>query len=116
MEEIIKEQGKEGKAIYKTKDGKKIETYKEDVEWIAQVVLDPLWDFLNMEFEDNDGQTMVNITKALLERAEEKIYEATEYLEKNYGKIELERASYHQSIKPETILGIVFTPVEGLRQ
>lgn len=98
--------------IYRDEEGQEISTYTEDVDCIARVKLEPLRDFLNMTFDDNEAQKMAFIAGALLERAEGKIYEATKYIEKNYGTVNLVRATYNQEadIDPETILGVVFTP------
>ncbi len=97
--------------IYRDSENKEISTYKEDIGWIIRVNLEPLQDFLGMCHE-TDAQREMFIAEALLERAEEKIYEAIEYTRKNYGTVELVRATYQQEdkIKPETILDVVFTP------
>jgi hypothetical protein len=110
MEKITKEMNG-GVCVYQDEKGEPVHTYKEDVDWIVRVTLEPLRDFLDMIGEDDESQKAMFIAKALLERAEEKIYEATEYLQKNFGMVEMIKASYLQhSVKPETILDVVFTP------
>lgn len=103
------------KRIYR--DGKEITTYKESIRNVVLVKLEPLNDFLNLSIDDDgeDAQRVLLIAKALLERAEQKIYEIVDYIDRNHGLVEVVRASYHQDIKPETMLDIVFTPVKGLK-
>ena len=108
---------KKGEKIYKDEDGKEIMTTKETLDWIILVKLEPLRDFIHMAIEHGDYiQKEMFIAQALLERAEEKIYEAAKFIDDNYGTIEIESACYHQGIDPETKLGIVFTPCAEVTQ
>ena len=110
MEEITKEMN-DGICVYRDEQGEEIGTFEETLDWIVRVQLEPLRDFLNMDI-DGDSETVLHIAQPLLARAEEKIYEAARYIEEEYGSVEIVRARYHQSIEPETMLNIVFTPCE----
>lgn len=97
--------------IYLDGEGEEIFTYKEDVDWVAQVALEPLRNFLTMTIDSDNTEAVLHIAEALLERAEKKIYEATNYLNKNYGVVEMVRAQHRQkNVEPEIILDVVFTP------
>ena len=105
---VVEGSGKD--KIYRKENGETIRTYQEDVGWIAQVNLSLLRSFLEMTFEDDEAQQMAFIALALLQSAEKKIYEATGYIEENFGRIEIEKACWRQGIEQDTILGIVFKP------
>jgi hypothetical protein len=99
--------------IYTNDQGEKIETFKEALDWIVTVKLEPLRNFLEIAIDGVDDAKELFIAQALLERAEEKISEAADYIREHHGEIQIERAMHHQSIEPETMLGIVFTPSNG---
>ena len=97
---------------YRDEKGKEVGTYTESLDWIITVKLEPLQDYLNTLAEDDDFHVKAKIAQILLADAEQKFYEASEYIKKNYGTIELVRAMYYQDIKAETILDVVFTPAK----
>jgi hypothetical protein len=99
-----------GEKVYKDERGEKIDTYRDTLRDILSLNLEPLHDFLKMLPEEDETQSMMFIAEALLERAENKVYAAIDYLDKNYGELEIIKASYRQYIKPETMLDIKFTP------
>jgi len=99
-----------GEKVYKDDRGDKIGTYTETVREIMSLKLEPLHDFLNMIPEEDEAQRMMYIVKALLEGAEKYIYEAIDYIENNYGEVEIVKAMYRQRVTAETMLDIKFTP------
>jgi hypothetical protein len=116
MEKITKEMS-DGKCVYRDERGDIINTYTESVEDVMNLKLAPLRDFLEMLSgvdDDDDLLKAANIALALLDRAEEKIDKAADYIDKNYGIVEIEKARYQQFTTPETMLGIVFRPCAGV--
>lgn len=112
MEKVVKETKGKG-CVCRDEQGEEIYTYEETLDCVVEVNLEPLQDFLNMVFEDNEAQKMASVAKALLERAKEKIDVASEYITEHYGTVQMIRASYIQhSVKPETILGLTFIPAK----
>ncbi|MCX5839408.1 MAG: hypothetical protein NTW71_12980 [Deltaproteobacteria bacterium] len=112
MDKITKEMS-EGKCVYRNERGEIINTYTETVEDVMNSKMAPLRDFLEMQRnreDDDDVVKVAYIALALLERAEEKTDEAADYIDKNYGRVEIERAMYEQYVLPETMLGVVFRP------
>lgn len=106
----------EGKCVYRDEKGEIIITYTESLEDVLNRTLAPLRDFLEMQSEVDDDDDLLRaayIALALLERAEGKIDTAADYIDKNYGRVEIEKASYRQFTTPETMLGVVFRPCEG---
>ena len=114
LEKLITKVMKGKKCIYQNGLGREINTFTEELSFNIAVNLEPLEMYLNIPQESETDEVRI-IAKALFERAKEKIEEAVDYIEKNYGMIEIERASYHQEgiIKPEKILGVVFTPCDS---
>lgn len=111
-EKIVKEM-KSGKCIYRNQQGEEISTYGETFDSLFRANIEPLRDFLNMTFDDDGAQRMAFIAKALLERVEEKLNVASEYIAEHCGSIEMMMADHFQGIvKPETIVDVVFEPCE----
>ncbi len=115
MEKKIVKEMRGKRFIYKDERGNEISTYEETLYDVKVVVLEPLRDFLNMEFEGDEAQKMASIAGALLERAEKKIDVASDYIDEHHGIVKMVRASYRQgSVKPETIIDIVFIPCKEM--
>ena len=102
-----------GEKIYIDKAGEEIGTYKEGLTDIVAVSLSPLKDFLEMLPEDGAAQSVMFIAQALLERAENKIYDAIDFIKENHGEALLIKARCHQNIKSETNMDIEFTPAKA---
>jgi hypothetical protein len=114
MEKVTKEVSG-GKAVYRDQEGEEIRSYDEDLPTLAEIAFSPLRDFLDMPIEGEDPEAIIYITKALLERAEEKINTAMDYLWNNFGQIRIERAcATNRTVKSETILGVTFKPCAGV--
>lgn len=96
--------------IYRDEQGNTIHTSGNSLDWIVAVNFFPLQAFLDADGGPEDGDDVRLIAKTLLERAMEKFEKASNYIEKNYGIVEIEKAVYHQSVTPETMLDIVFKP------
>jgi len=106
----------DGRYIYRDREGKEINTNADDLEDIISLVLEPLKYFfekmiINNEGKGEDAEAGI-IGQALLERAEDKIHGAFRFVDKHFGKIEIEYTTYHQSVSPLTKLGVIFKPVE----
>jgi len=103
-----------GDWIYLDSKGEEIGIAKENIEWIISLKLEPLRDFLEMlSTADIEIDRAAFIAQALLERAEEQIYEAIKCINENYGTVEIVKAMHQQSVEPGTILDVVFTPAEN---
>lgn len=116
MEKITKEISG-GESVYRDEKGEILTTYSESLEDILNTTLVPLRDFLKMQSDVEDDDDLIRaayIALALLERVEGKIDAAADYIDKNYGRVEIERVRHRQSVTPETMLGVVFRPCRGV--
>jgi len=106
----------DGRYIYRDREGKEINTNADDLEDIISLVLEPLKYFfekmiINNEGRGEDAEAGI-IGQALLERAEDKIHGTLRFVDKHFGKIEIEHTTYHQSVSPLIRLGVIFKPAE----
>jgi len=109
MEKITKETSG-GESVYRDERGDVITVYTESIDDVMDRTLAPLRNFLEMLSEVDDDDDLLRaayIALALLERAEGKIDTAANYIIDNYGRVEIEKASYRQFTTAETMLGVV---------
>jgi hypothetical protein len=116
MEKITLEmKGKD--RIYKNEKGETICAYGEDIESIIGCSLEPLNDFLNLIFDDDETQRMAFIMKSLLRDAERRIYEPLKFAEEHLGSVTIYRAAYDQcSVPPDTVLGAFIEPLKKVKK
>lgn len=116
---------KEGDIITMEKDGEKT-TFKNDQDEIISVYTDALSDVTVCNFSllgehlemlhdivSEEDISMIMIIEMLVEKIKENIMEVSEYIDDNYGTLEVERATAHQGIPSKTMLGIRFTPPQA---
>lgn len=110
-EEKVKVEMVGGKRVYRNDSGEELETYSEDVDFMISVALEPLRDFLDMSLETSGDSSKIGfIGEALLQRAEQKIHAAMDFLNENFGRIRIEGAVRGHGIEGGTMLGVLFDP------
>lgn len=112
--DVIKEQGRNGKVIYKTKDGKEIETYSETLHSIVSCALErfgDLFDLMTKELDENDispADPGANIGEALIRDTQRLIDEFDNFVRKNLGDVEVDIT---RGLYPEMV-GVRLEPVK----
>ena len=113
LNNVITRETSNGKNVYKDKNGKTIEVCPNELSMIVACGFEPLEMFLDIPVESSrDGDEVRIIAEALVKRAKGEIEEAVNYIEENYGMINLERVIYNQGVEDGKILGIEFKPAE----
>ena len=107
---IIREEGKDGKMVYKFENGREIGTYQEDLFDIFNPGFEKLQNFFNILIDKNPEDKAPDIGKELVESVENKMVEMLRFIEDNYGRIKVARAEHRQGIIPRTMLGVIFEP------
>jgi len=114
QQDITKEKGKDGKMIYKLKNGREISTYTEDLFDIAGIGLEQIYNFFDILIDKDPEDKDPDVGRELVEGIQAKLEGMSRFIDENFGRVEVERASHRQlGVIGGTMLGVVFEPANG---
>jgi len=118
MIEGITKEKKPGGTIYRIDGGEELQVYHESLDNIFHSEMSKIESILNSAsraFEHGyrgDGFNLISAGESVIVDAKRKFNDLSDFMDSDFGRVEVVRASYRQDFKPETMIDVEFTPTE----